>query len=268
MSAASANRDELVVRGLSAGYRRRPVLEGLDLPALRPGQVLSLVGPNAAGKSTMLRALAGLMPARGSVRLGDRELIGLSLAEHAKLITYMPQTLPSGVGLSVYETVLSALKASPAGAENWDADTIRRKASDVLARLDIGHLAMETLDQLSGGQRQLVSLAQSLVREPRVLLLDEPTSALDLRHQQDVMRLVREITDEGAMMAIIVLHDLALAAQWSDMIAVLHGGRIAACGAPEEAITPEMLAKVYGVAARVERCSQGRLIVMVDGSVG
>ena len=258
--------NSLVVRGLSAGYKRRPVLEGLDLPTLRPGQVLSLVGPNAAGKSTLLRALAGLLPARGSVQLGGRELMGLSLAEHARVVTYMPQTLPSGVGLSVFETVLSALKASPVGSNAGDLDTIRRKASDVLARLDIGHLAMDTLDQLSGGQRQLVSLAQSLVREPRVLLLDEPTSALDLRHQQDVMRLVREITDEGEMMAIIVLHDLALAAQWSDLVAVLHRGRIASSGAPKEAITPDMLAEVYGVAARVEHCSRGRLIVMVDGT--
>ncbi|MDA7419245.1 ABC transporter ATP-binding protein [Xenophilus arseniciresistens] len=261
--------DALQVSGLSTGYRDRQIIQSLSLPVFRPGEVHSLLGPNAAGKSTLLRALAGLQPATGSVKLGERELIGLSLAEHARRVTYMPQTLPQGVALSVLESVLGALQASATdhpgdvgGKAGHDAD--QRRAVAILERVGILHLALEGLDHLSGGQRQLVSLAQSLVREPRVLLLDEPISALDLQHQLRVMRLVQELARERGMIAIMVLHDLQIAARWSEGIVMLSQGAVVATGTPAQAITPDTLARVYGVQARVEHCSRGGLQIMVD----
>lgn len=255
----------LQVRGLSAGYRDRRVIDALDLPTIRPGEVVSLVGPNAAGKSTLLRALAGLQPASGSVRLNGHELNGLPLAERARSVTYMPQTLPQGVALSVLESVLGALHASGTEAAGaGQADSAERRAVATLERVGILHLALEGLDHLSGGQRQLVSLAQSLVRQPRVLLLDEPISALDLQHQFRVMRLVHELARERGMIAIVVLHDLQIAARWSDAVVVLSHGAVVASGTPAEAITPQALAQVYGVQARVEHCSRGGLQIMVD----
>lgn len=261
--------DALQVSGLSTGYRDRQIIQSLSLPVFRPGEVHSLLGPNAAGKSTLLRALAGLQPATGSVKLGERELIGLSLAEHARRVTYMPQTLPQGVALSVLESVLGALQASATdhpgdvgSKAGHDAD--QRRAAAILERVGILHLALEGLDHLSGGQRQLVSLAQSLVREPRVLLLDEPISALDLQHQLRVMRLVQELARERGMIAIMVLHDLQIAARWSEGIVMLSQGAVVATGTPAEAITPDTLARVYGVQARVEHCSRGGLQIMVD----
>lgn len=257
--------DALRIERLSTGYQDRKIIDQLSLPPIGAGDVYSLVGPNAAGKSTLLRALAGLQPATGSVRLGGEELIGLSLAEHARRVTYMPQTLPQGVALSVFESVLGALHASSTdlpGEHGRDAD--QRRAAAILERVGILHLAMEGLDHLSGGQRQLVSLAQSLVREPRVLLLDEPISALDLQHQLRVMRLVRELARERGMIAIMVLHDLQIAARWSDGIVMLSRGAVVATGTPTEAITPGTLARVYGVEARVEHCSRGGLQIMVD----
>lgn len=256
--------DILQVSDLSTGYRGRKVIQGLSLPAIRAGELHSLVGPNAAGKSTLMRALAGLQPATGSVRLGGRELMGLSLAEHARRITYMPQTLPQGVALSVLESVVSALRASPTGEESLGHAAIEQRAVAVLERIGIVRLALEGLDQLSGGQRQLVSLAQALVREPRVLLLDEPISALDLQHQLRVMRLVHELARERRMIVLVVLHDLQVAARWSDSIVMLADGEVAAAGTPAEAITPDTLARVYGVSARVERCSRSGLQIMVD----
>lgn len=122
---------------------------------------------------------------------------------------------------------------------------------------------MEQLRRLSGGQRQLVSLAQAVIREPRVLLLDEPTSALDLRHQTQVMGLVRELASEGKVV-VIVLHDLNLAARWADHIVVLSNGAVAAQGNPETAITVDMLAGVYGVEAVVERSSLGHPQICVE----
>lgn len=256
---------ELHVRGLSTGYRDRKIIRDVDLPVFRPGEVHSLLGPNAAGKSTLMRALAGLQPATGSVRLGAQELVGLSLAEHAKRVTYMPQTLPQGVALSVLESVLGALRASSTGDPVRDTHAAsEQRAVAILERVGILHLALEGLDHLSGGQRQLVSLAQSLVREPRVLLLDEPISALDLQHQLRVMRLVRELAHERGMIAIMVLHDLQIAARWSDGIVMLAKGAVVATGTPVQAITPDTLARVYGVQARVEQCSRGGLQIMVD----
>lgn len=254
--------DALIVSGLSTGYGDRSIISDLSLPDVSPGEVMALIGPNGAGKSTLLRALAGLQPARGSIALAGRELHGLSLAERAKSITYMPQTLPQGVALTVLETLVSALRASPVAGMAPEDDA--GHALTVLQRLGMGDLAMQRLDQLSGGQRQLASLAQAVVRGPRVLLLDEPTSALDLRHQLRVLKLVRELAAEQRMIVIMVLHDLQAAARASDRVVVLSQGLVAASGTPAEAITPQILAEVYQVRARVEHCARGTLQVLVD----
>lgn len=252
----------LHINNVSAGYRGREIITDLSLQPVQPGHVLSLIGPNAAGKSTLLRALAGLLPARGSVRLGELELLDLALAEHAHHVTYTPQELPQQVALTVLETVLNALQVLPVGRLSPEESMLR--AVSVLERLGISHLAMEGLDHLSGGQRQLASLAQTLVREPKVLLLDEPISALDLHYQLRVMKLVREVAREKGMIVIVVLHDLSIAARWSDQVVVLSNGRVVAEGTPGEAITPDVLSRIYHVQARVERCSQGSFNVLVD----
>ncbi|HMR30558.1 MAG TPA: ABC transporter ATP-binding protein [Geminicoccaceae bacterium] len=253
----------LRIDGLGVGYGARRVIDRLSLPPIEGGGVTALIGPNAAGKTTLLRALAGLLPASGSVRLGDVELTRLGHAEHALHVTYMPQALPQRVSLTVIEATLSALMSAPAGRAASEAPP-RLRVMRTLDRLGIADLALRGLDELSGGQRQLASLAQSIVREPEVLLLDEPTSALDLRHQMQVMQLVAELARERGIIVVVVLHDIALASRWSRRLVVLAGGELAADGPPEEAVTPEMLARVYGVEARVERCSRGFVQVMVD----
>jgi len=255
----------LTIEHLSAGYRNRPIIKNLSLMPMQEGQVVSLIGPNAAGKSTLLRAIAGLLPATGSVRLGDVEILGLPLVDQARHITYTPQELPQQIALTVLETVMGALQVSRENRQ--DVDAAMQKAIDVLERLGISHLAMEQLDRLSGGQRQLTSLAQTLVREPKVLLLDEPISALDLHYQLRVMKEVREIAAEKRMIVLVVLHDLSIAARWSDRIVVLANGAVVAEGTPQQAITPEVLSDVYQVKARVESCSQGSFTVMVDDVV-
>lgn len=256
---------ELVIQHLSAGYRNRPIIKNLSLMPMQEGQIVSLIGPNAAGKSTLLRAIAGLLPATGSVKLGDTEIIGLPLVEQAKHITYTPQELPQQVALTVLETVMGALQVSRESRQ--DVDEAMQKSLLVMDRLGISHLAMEQLDRLSGGQRQLTSLAQTLVREPKVLLLDEPISALDLHYQLRVMKQVREFAAEKKMIVLVVLHDLSIAARWSDRIVVLAKGEVVAEGTPQEAITPEVLSRVYQVKARVESCSLGSFTVMVDDVV-
>lgn len=255
----------LAIEGLSVGYGRRRIIEDLTLPAISGGGVTALIGPNAAGKTTLLRALAGLVPARGSIRLDDTELTGLSVAGHARHVTYMPQALPQRVALTVFEATLSALMS--ARDQTLSTAGAQARAFATLERLGIADLALRGLDELSGGQRQLASLAQSIVREPTVLLLDEPTSALDIHHQMRVMQLVEELARERSIIVIIVLHDIAQAARYARRIVVLERGAVAADGPPGAAITPETLARVYRVEARVERCSQGFLQVIVDRAV-
>ncbi|MBS7539009.1 ABC transporter ATP-binding protein [Ancylobacter lacus] len=258
MSEAAA----LAVQGLSAGYGGRAVLAGLSLPPVRPGTLTGLIGPNAAGKTTLLRALAGLVPAKGSVRLGAVELARLDGPARARHVTYMPQSLPQRSGLTVLESVLAAGRASAAALPERAA---RLHALETLERLGIADLALRSLAALSGGQRQLASLAQCLVRAPALLLLDEPTSALDIRHQHGVMQLAAEVAAERGMVVLAVLHDIALASRWCARLVVLAEGAVVADGPPEAAITPALLARVYGVQARVERCSRGQVQVMVDG---
>lgn len=256
--------NDLSISGLDAGYGGQPIISGFSLPPLTAGEVVSVVGPNGAGKSTLLRSLAGLIPAHGSIRLDEAELTRLSLADRAKRVTYMPQTLPQGVALTVLETVVASIRATPLrGAVYTDAQAAER-AYEVLQRINAEALAGQRLDRLSGGQKQLAGLAQALAREPRLLLLDEPTSALDLHYQLRVLDLAREAAAERGMTVMIVLHDLQAAARVSDRIAVMAKGRLVAFGTPDEAITPDILAEVYRVSARVQRCDRGALQVMID----
>ncbi|MEJ5028326.1 ABC transporter ATP-binding protein [Comamonas sp. MYb69] len=257
----------LQISGLQVAYGRRVVIPSLSLADLQPGQVTVVLGPNGSGKSTLLRALAGLTRASGQVRLHGEALDQASLAERARRVVYQPQALPAAVHLRVIESLMAARKASPhslqAGAE--PAQDAVLQCAALLQLLGIDHLAMRHLDELSGGQAQLAGLAQALIRQPQVLMLDEPLSALDLNHQFHVMELVGEQTRRCGMVTLVVLHDLGLALRHADRVLVLKNGELQADGLPSDAINPELLARVYGVRARVEPCSRGIPQVMVDG---
>ncbi|WP_286130838.1 ABC transporter ATP-binding protein [Pseudogulbenkiania ferrooxidans] len=158
---------------------------------MRAGEVTALLGPNGSGKSTLLRALAGLQGGDGLVRLRDRPL-----SRQRGEVAYLPQTLPPCVHLTVFESLMVAGQATAAGLFRRHDD---QQVFALLQSLGIDHLALHFLDQLSGGQRQLVGIAQALIREPAVLLLDEPLSALDLNYQFHVMDLLRRETRRRGM---------------------------------------------------------------------
>lgn len=251
----------LQITEVSVSYGRREVVRGVTLPELQAGTLTALIGPNGTGKSTLLRALAGLESMKGTLHLQGQDMTRASLAARARAITYMPQQLPPGLSLSVMESVLAALRVAPPEGE------LMELAWQALQRIGIGHLADRLLSDLSGGQRQLVSLAQLLARRPQVLLLDEPTSALDLNYQLRVMQCLQQQVREHGLIAVVVLHDINLAARFADQLAVLHQGHLHAFGSAQQVLEPALFAEVYSVHSRVERCSAGTLQVLVDRAI-
>ena len=258
----------LELRGLGAGYPRRPVLEGLHLERIAPGALVALVGPNGVGKSTLLKAIAGLRPVRGQVLLDGTDLATLGPRERLRRVGYLPQALPQASSLVAYEALLSALRASRG---DWSGAQREAAIARVFATLGLEALALRPLNELSGGQRQMIGLAQVLARAPRLLLLDEPTSALDLRWQLQVLQAVRALVREGQALALVAVHDLNLALRFCDHIVVLGQGqphnRLLAAGRPAEVLTPALLRSAYGVRARIEHCSLGHPLVLADEAI-
>jgi iron complex transport system ATP-binding protein len=251
----------LEIRALSTGYGAHRVLADLSLPLLPPGTLAAVVGANAAGKSTLLKAIAGLRPAQGQVLLDGEDLGRLGLTARLGRVGYLPQQLPQGTALVVYEAIVSALRASRNDLTAVASEAAVERVFDSLA---LRPLALRRLDELSGGQRQMVGLAQTMVRDPKLLLLDEPTSALDLRWQLHVLETVRALTRRHRSIGLIAIHDLNLALRFCDRIVVLGNGSLLAAGDPAEVFDTDVLRRAYGVEGRVESCSLGYRIVLVD----
>ena len=254
----------LQIRNLAVAYGKREIISDISVDGLVPGTVTSLLGPNGTGKSTLLKALAGMARTpRGEIVLDGVSLSSASLESRARQVVYLPQSLPAAVHLHVFESVLVAGNAAGHGSRRDRADVAQVYA--LLERLGIGHLAMRYLDQLSGGQKQLVGLAQALIRKPRLLLLDEPLSALDLNYQFHVMDLLRDETRHHGLITVIVLHDVNIALRHTDHALLVRDGKLVGDGAPQEVVTPASLAEVYGVDGRIEYCSRGVPQVLIDG---
>ncbi|WP_028448521.1 ABC transporter ATP-binding protein [Chitinibacter tainanensis] len=234
-------------------------IDGLDLAPLPAGSVTALIGPNGAGKSTLIHAIAGLLPARGQLSLHGQPLATLSPVARSRLVGLLPQTLPQAAGLTVYELLLGGLLTG--GLSRAEAEA---RIEHYLASLQLTPLAMRPLATLSGGQRQMVALAQLLARQPALLLLDEPNSALDLHWQLALVEAIRNDARERGSIALLALHDLNLALRCCERLIVLDGGQCVADGPPLSVLSPALLAQVYGIHGRVEACSQGRPIFVLD----
>ncbi|MCX7925028.1 MAG: heme ABC transporter ATP-binding protein [Fimbriimonadales bacterium] len=234
----------LIAESVVAGYRQTPVVWDASLQ-VAPGQVVVLLGPNGAGKSTLLRTLARtLTPFSGTRMLEGKPYESYSPTELARLVAYAPQETPAEMGFTIAELVMMGRYPHQKGfwsMSRADRDAVQR----ALAHTALTHLAERTLSQLSGGERQRVNLARALAQEARYLLLDEPTAHLDLHHQTQLMHRLRQYAHEHGIGALIVLHDLNLASQYADWIALMSQGRIVAQGTPDEALQPALLEQVY-----------------------
>lgn len=246
---------ELQLDQLGALYGKKLTVSGVSTPPMHAGEIIAVIGPNAAGKSTLFKRIAGLLKGPGEVRLTETE-------KGRKAISYMPQDTSANAVLTVYESILLARKQGSA----WSVDDADLLFIDhVMRALNITPIAFRDLGALSGGQRQLVSVAQTLVREPDVMLMDEPTSALDLHRQVEVLSFMQAQARLKGMIVLIAIHDLNQALRFADKVLLIADGRMQACGAPLEVITPAMLRNIYGVDARIEKCSRQFNHVIVDG---
>ncbi len=241
---------------LSFAYRSDPVLRDVDV-RFEPG-VTAVIGPNAAGKSTLLRCLCGLLRPRGSVLLDGRDLRSIPAAQRSYLISYLPQDLSTQAVLSVVEAVLLG-RLHGLGWRPSEEDL--RVVAGLLEELDLADLAERSITELSGGQLQMVALAQALAREPEVLLLDEPTANLDLEHQFEICSLMRDLTASRRMTTVMALHDLNVAARFADTVYVLQQGAVHSRGSAAEVMTDAMISSVYRVNAQVTLCADGRPLV-------
>lgn len=238
----------LVIDDVWVSYGSHQVLRGVNATDFSPGAVTGLLGSNAAGKSTLVKAIAGLKKiARGSchILVHGQPLEGKKRRE---AVGYVPQDLLTSASLTALESIM--VSSTRNSRLRFREDSLHA-AAKVMEYLGISSLAQRYVHELSGGQRQLVAVAQMLVRQPRVMLLDEPTSALDLRHQVELLQLIRRQVQQHSSVALIAIHDLNLAARYCDQLIVLHQGRVVASGAPADVLTPDLLGSVYGLRARV-----------------
>ncbi|MDR9781464.1 ABC transporter ATP-binding protein [Rhizobium redzepovicii] len=224
------------------------IVNGVSLTVAK-GKVLGLLGPNGSGKSSLLRLICRLRKVRsGVIRLGDDDIASLSRAALARRIAFVEQQSTTETQLTVRDVVRLGRTPhrgmlAPFGAEDDAA------VEEALLRVDMQARAGQLWQTLSGGERQRVHIARSLAQAPGELLLDEPTNHLDIQHQLDILRLILKL----GITCIVALHDLNLAAMFCDSLAVLQKGEVVAAGAPEEVLTEDMIGRVFGVRAHVQK---------------
>ncbi|MFJ4920966.1 ABC transporter ATP-binding protein [Streptomyces sp. NPDC088725] len=236
----------LTARELTLAYEERTVVHDLDL-AVPDGRVTVIVGPNACGKSTTLRALGRLLkPRTGSVLLDGEELAKIPTRQIARSIGLLPQSPVSPEAITVADLVSRGRQPHQHWWQQW-SDEDERAVTAAMERTDVTALADRSVDELSGGQRQRVWIAMALAQETDLLLLDEPTTFLDIAHQVEVLDLVRRLNHEQGRTVVIVLHDLNQAARYADHLVAMKEGRIVAEGSPAEVVTAELVREVFGL---------------------
>ena len=236
----------LLARDISVGYGGRAVLRDISFD-LNIGQIIVLLGANGAGKTTLIKALNGTLPtSAGEIYLNDRLLTSISRREIAKNIGVVAQENETRFPITVLEFVLSG-RFVHGGAFGWETESDIAFAEKALNDCDLAGYSSRLMNELSGGERQRVVLARALATNALILLLDEPTANLDLAHQAMMFRLVRERSRSCGASAVVITHDLNLAAEFADEILLLKDGRIAARGAPAEVLTAEIVRDVFGV---------------------
>ena len=241
----------LEAKDISVNYGEREAVAGISL-TLAPAEVVAIIGPNGAGKSTLLRALNGsVATSRGEVWLDDRPVQSYARRAVARRIAVVAQETELRFPVTVLEFVLGGRYAW-SNAWGWETAHDFEVAHRILAETELAGFDQRLMNELSGGERQRAVLARALATEARILLLDEPTANLDLSHQAMMLRLVRGRCDQNQTSAVVITHDVNLAAEFATRIMLLDHGRVVAIGPPRDVLTEELLQKVFALRVMVD----------------
>jgi iron complex transport system ATP-binding protein len=241
---------KLKINKLSFSYNSTPILKDVELD-VGLGEMVCIVGPNGSGKSTMLKCINQILETeQNSVLIDGQDVNSLSLRELSMIMGYVPQTSTSAFSFTVFDVVLMGRKPYI----NWNlSDRDSEIVAEMLDFLGIGDLAMRHFTELSGGEQQKVIIARALAQQPKLLLLDEPTSSLDIKHQLEILCILKSLAETQHCSVIVAMHDLNLASRFSDRLLMLKRGCVFAVGTPESVLTEENIESVYGVKVRVSK---------------
>ena len=241
--------EPLAVRDATLGYDRRTIAEHLDV-VVPDGSFTVIVGPNACGKSTLLRGLARLLrPTAGRVLLDGRDIAGMRTRDVARRVGLLPQTSIAPDGISVADLVARGRHPHQSAFQQWSAAD-EHAVTEAMEHTGVSALRDQLVDELSGGQRQRVWVAMALAQETGILLLDEPTTFLDIAHQFELLELLRELHLAGRTL-VAVLHDLNQACRYASHVIAMADGRVVRTGAPADVVTADLVSEVFGLPALV-----------------
>ena len=241
------------IQNLSFKYpkTKQTVLKDIVLEKLGGQGITALVGPNGSGKSTLLKCIAGMNKTdKGKIFFEGQDLRKIGNSELAKKVCYMPQGSLSNAMLTVFEAVLLARKISHSKTRTTNKTDLKI-VEHIIEALGIGNLSQNYISQISGGQQQLVAIAQAICRTPQILLLDEPTSALDLQRQLEVLAILESLTRDYNISCIVAIHDLNLASRFANEVIVLSEGQVIERGGIQEVFKESMLEEVYQIHAEI-----------------
>ncbi len=240
----------LQAQDIRLSYGDRVIVDGLDLD-VPAGVITSIVGANGCGKSTLLRALARLLkPVSGTVVLDGADIASRRSREVARVLGLLPQSPVAPEGITVSDLVGRGRHPHQRALARWTAHDYEAVA-DALDATGIADLADRSVDELSGGQRQRVWIAMALAQETDILLLDEPTTFLDVAHQVEVLDLLTDLREARGTTIVMVLHDLNLAARYSDHLIAMRSGSVHAQGSPDVVVTSDLVSEVFGLKSQI-----------------
>lgn len=244
------------IERLSYAYTARPVLKEVSFE-IAAHNFFIIIGPNGSGKTTILKAMAGLLSARGAIHLLGKPMGEYARRELARRLAFVPQLITEELPFTVREVVLMG-RTPHMGLLGLEGPEDVAQAQAAMAFTGVDHLAHRKMDALSGGERQRVFIARAICQEPEIILLDEPTAALDLAHQARLMDLMERLKRERGVTVVMVSHDVNLAAMYADRLLLLKDGRIKALGPPGEVLTYERIEETYGCRVLVDESPLGR----------
>ncbi len=251
----------LSVENLEFLYRNREVLQEIAF-TIEPGQVVAILGPNGVGKTTLLKCLNRILhPRRGTVYLGEEDLVTLDIMEIARRVGYVPQRVETG-RLTAFDAVLLGRRPHI----GWDVTERDLAIVDaIFHRLSMNHLRLAYIDEMSGGELQKIAIGRALVQEPKVLLLDEPTSSLDLKNQVEILTTIVDVVRQHNIAAVMTMHDLNQALRFADRFIFLKDGKVHHCGG-HDGITSDIIRDVYGLPVIIGELGGVRCVVPEIGN--